>query len=119
MTNLHGSLWTTLQSQAGIASSSNIVTAVGNPPLPESFIMVLPNPVTAKNFYIKAKLSEPLSVTIQLFNYQGQQIGTRHERWSAGDNVFDFNLPVNSTPGIYLIRITTKKWATTRKLIVL
>ena len=119
MTNLHGSLWTTIQSQAGIANSSNIVTAVSNPPIPDSFIVVLPNPVTGKNFYIKAKLPEPLNVTIQLYNYQGQQIGTRNERWNGGDNIFDFNLPVSSTPGIYFIRVTTKKWATTRKLIIL
>ena len=119
MTNLHGFLWTTVRSVAAIAHSSNIITGINSPGAFQNSLKIWPNPVTNKIFYLKATLMEPLTLYLRLYNSQGQQIEITRENWNAGDNRMLYTLPTGIAPGIYLLRIDTKKETLAYKLVVL
>ncbi|MEO7607531.1 MAG: T9SS type A sorting domain-containing protein [Saprospiraceae bacterium] len=78
----------------------------------QSSIMLYPTPIVSA-FTISYQLDRPASIGIRLFNIQGQMIQElmSPQPESAGNQLHQFALNSNITPGMYFVQIADSKHA--------
>lgn len=96
---------------------SGNASAVEEPEWAKS-VVIFPNPAQG-NVQINLQITESDELMFSITDLFGRQIWQRSEQASAGENQIKIQLPEAISPGQYLLSISTKEGAITRRLVVL
>jgi hypothetical protein len=77
---------------------------------------IYPNPNDG-NFDLKISLTENSELTISVINYLGQEVYSRNENMTAGNNNLKISLP-ELPQGIYSLMINSENQKLTKKFII-
>lgn len=82
-------------------------------------VCIYPNPVRNTGISINFELQRPGKVSFTLYNSDGRLIRKQEETFNAGGNYNRMMSPVNATPGIFFLVITSNDSSVTKKLVIL
>ncbi|HVG42472.1 MAG TPA: hypothetical protein VM888_12735, partial [Chitinophagaceae bacterium] len=119
ITNTKNQLWTVQTLPVAIATVTNITTGINDPLPVGTSITLLSNPVVNNNVMLRIQTPQGLDVELQLYTLNGVFIGAKKSKVFAGDQYVSWQLPQHLNNEMYVLKIVSDKWETSKKVVLL